>query len=268
MLPGMNLLSYKLTTGELELNTTTQRIISSIEVGIGESVIAVLAGPPQGGTVGVTMFSKTTGEYVCQFPEWGSGISSGIPMAGDIISIGNGVLGNASDCTNLGIAFSGTVSLHGDSLYAWDPTTMKLSQYNDLGTKVWSSRLPAASDLAGKFFAVTSTAFNPDAVIINNRGTFTAVNKTTGSVLWNTSVVVPFGPLNSNGQEVYPLGQHNLFVRNLQGFVILDTRQGGSVKAVDETTPMTAVFSFMGAVKPFVVFGDLITGALKAVVMA
>ena len=117
------------------------------------------------------------------------------------------------------------------------------------------------------FFAITNAAFNPDAILVNSQGSFTAINKTSGAVLWNTTKVVPFYHKNSAGQDVFPLGHHTLFVPNLQGYIVLDTKNGGSVMAINERSPMTATFSFMDSSsgKPFVVYGDLMTGSLVAV---
>ena len=270
MTSGMNFLSYKLTTGALELNVTTHKIDSSIEVALSDSGIAILAGPPGGGEVGIYMFDKTTGAYRCKYPGWYGSISGGIPLVGDIISTGEGHLLNTTDCTTVSANFTGQVSLFGDSLYDWHSGSgAKLTRYNDHIKKIWSTPLAAPPHLAGRFFSVTSTGFNSDAIIVNNKGTFAALNKTSGAVMWSTTTAIPFGPPNANGQQVYPLGHHNLFVPNLQGYVILDTRHGGTVKVIDEHSPLTkGSYSFMDGQKPFVVFGDLTTGTLKAVELA
>ena len=131
----------------------------------------------------------------------------------------------------------------------------------------WSATVTKASNETEKYFSVGNTAFQPGAIIINTEGTFTTLNATTGSKMWSTNTTIPYAARNSHGQQVFPLGHHTVFVPNLQGYVVLDTKNGGTVKAINEHAPLTSAVSFMDAAsgKPFVVYGDLINGVLKAV---
>ena len=274
---GLNLLSYSLATGALKMNTTTFKLQSDgpLAASIGKDIIAVSGFPtdPTAG-VGIYTFDVNTGDVICHAS---AGFGSTVTLVGNTVvgqdgpadqpSLFNGAkaVKGTHKCQKIA-SFpadqGGKLTVNGDSFYNFVRSDNSLSRITDRGVKSWTVTIKNTT-IEG-FFMVSSTAFQPGAIIVNNQGTFTALNVSTGASMWHTSTVVPFGPKNAANQEVYPLGHHTLFVPNLQGYVLLDTKNGGTVKEVNEHSPMTTAASFMGS-KPFVVFGELMTGNLRAV---
>ena len=274
----LHMYNYDLQTGALVWEMEPTAVEKSQGGAVGQDVFLLEYVDPRHGPYFLSL-DLQTGHALCNFSHYDN--------LGATAIVGNVVVGtkpgtmrtqwaalyDANSDTNGECAYITTIGGaprrgHADHVYTdkshfyfFNWSMKVLDQYETSGEKGWSRQLHG--DFM-KLPEISDAVFNDKAFIVADAGHFFALNKTSGGILWNISTPIPY---SKGAQPTHPLGHSSLFVPNLQGWIVIDPLTGHLFER-NEFTPLTQAASFMGTSKPFVVFGDLKAGALRAVELA
>ena len=138
-------------------------------------------------------------------------------------------------------------------------------------TAKWSTNLGKIVNEGGDAF-LSGTPFTGAALVINLGNSILAVNSSTGSAFWSLDLPVPTAPTASAvGAFINPMGEHTLFIPNLEGWTLVKlNKQTGTATVLDRNvhTPITGSTSFSIGDTTFVTVVELSGGDIVALKLA